>query len=122
RSDKVVRWLREAANAPTDPRERVLAVFDALRAWYAEPGFKGCAIVGAATQLPHEGPARQVARAHLARHRELLTRLAAHAGAADPDVAGGRLLILLEGATVVAALAQDPAAGDDARALAAQLI
>jgi hypothetical protein len=97
-------------------------VFDALRAWYAEPGFKGCAIVGAATQLPHDGPARDVARAHLARHRELLTQLAADAGAPDPETTGRRLLILLEGATVVAALTQDPSAGDDARALAAQLV
>ena len=30
RSDKVVHWLREAATAPSDPRDRVLAVFDAL--------------------------------------------------------------------------------------------
>jgi AcrR family transcriptional regulator len=123
RSDRVVRWLRYAAHAPSDPRKRVLAVFDALRGWYAEKGFRGCAIVGAATQQPDpEGPARRIAAAHLARHRELLTALAADAGAADPEATGRRLLLLLEGATVVAALTGDPAAGDDARAVAAALL
>jgi AcrR family transcriptional regulator len=123
RSERVVRWLREAATASDDPRERVLAVFDALRGWYAERGFRGCAIVGAATQqpVPH-GPARRIAADHLARHRELLTALAADAGAADPAATGRRLLILLEGATVVAALTGDPASGDDARAMAAALL
>jgi AcrR family transcriptional regulator len=48
RSDHVVAWLREAADAPSDPVDRVLAVFDALRGWYAEQGFRGCAIVNAA--------------------------------------------------------------------------
>jgi AcrR family transcriptional regulator len=48
RSDHVVAWLRDAADAPSDPVDRVLAVFDALRGWYAEQGFRGCAIVNAA--------------------------------------------------------------------------
>jgi AcrR family transcriptional regulator len=123
RSDRVVRWLREAATAPADPRERVLAVFDALRGWYAEQTFRGCAIVGAATQQPDpHGPARRIAAAHLARHRELLTTLAGEAGVPDPRATGRRLLILLEGATVVAALTGDPSAGDDARAIAAALL
>jgi AcrR family transcriptional regulator len=123
RSDRVVRWLREAATAPDDARERVLAVFDALRGWYAERGFRGCAIVRAATQQPDPaGPARRIAAAHLARHRELLTALAQDAGAPDPAATGRRLLILLEGATVVAALTGDPAAGEDARAIAAALV
>ena len=52
RSDRVVAWLKAAAEAPEDPVERVLAVFDALRGWYAEQGFRGCAIVNAATESP----------------------------------------------------------------------
>lgn len=117
RSDRVVAWLRAAATSPDDPTERVLAVFDALRGWYAERGFRGCAMVNAATESP-ASPAPALARAHLARHRELLTALARDAGASDPERAGRQLLILLEGATVVAALTGEPGAADDARALA----
>jgi AcrR family transcriptional regulator len=123
RSDRVVAWLSAAAEAPDDPLERALAVFDALREWYTERHFRGCAIVNAATESPASGgPARRVARIHLGRYRELLTTLAAEAGSPDPVLAGRQLLILLEGATVVAALGNDPDAADDARSVAESLL
>jgi AcrR family transcriptional regulator len=123
RSDRVVAWLSAAAEVPSDPVERVLSVFDALRTWYAERGFRGCAIVNAATENPlPRGPARGVARTHLARHRELLTRLAADAKVPDPALAGRQLLILLEGATIVAAVTGDRDAATDAGKLAQTLL
>ena len=121
RSDRVVAWLKAAADTPEDPVERVLAVFDALRGWYAEQGFRGCAIVNAATESPGTAT-REVARMHLGRHRELLTALARDTGTPDPELAGRQLLILLEGATVVAALSGDPHAADDARSVAKTLL
>jgi AcrR family transcriptional regulator len=123
RSDRVVRWLTAAADAPADPMDRLVAVFDALHGWYAERRFRGCALVNAATQAPVEsGPARRLAAEHLARLRDLLTRLSAQAGAADADRAGRQLLILLEGATVVAAIGGDARAATDARALVAGVV
>jgi len=123
RSDRVVAWLRGAADTQDDPVQRVLAVFDALRGWYAEGGFRGCTIVNAAAENPApDGVVRRVAREHLGRHRELLTALAADTGVADPELAGRQLLILLEGATVVAALTGDPGAAADARGLARALL
>jgi AcrR family transcriptional regulator len=102
RSDQVVHWLRDAATAAgTDPSRQLAAVFDALGSWYAEPGFRGCAIVNAATQH-HADPARPAAARHLARHLDLLTDIAARAGATDPALLGRQLLILVEGATTVA--------------------
>jgi AcrR family transcriptional regulator len=103
RSDRVTGWLRAAASAAGDqPAEQLAAVFDALGRWYAEPGFRGCAIVNAATQHHHAGPARAVAARHLERHLELLTGIAARAGAVDPTALGRQLLMLVEGATVMA--------------------
>lgn len=123
RSDRVIAWLRAATEAPDEPAERLLAVFDALHGWYSERRFRGCAIVNAATQsaAPHAG-ARQVAPEHLTRLRDLLTALAADAGVDDPELAGRQLLILLEGATVVAALTGSADAAIDAGALARALL
>ena len=121
RSDRVVGWLKAAADTPEDPVDRVLAVFDALRGWYAEQGFRGCAIVNAATESPSQST-REVARMHLGRHLELLTALAHDTGVVDPGGTGRQLLILLEGATVVAALTGDPHAADDACAVAKALL
>lgn len=123
RSDRVIAWLRAATDRPDDPAERLLAVFDALHGWYTEARFRGCAIVNAATQSPApRSAARHVAPDHLGRLRDLLTTLAADAGAQQPQLAGRQLLILLEGATVVAALTSDADAATDARELARKVL
>lgn len=123
RSDQVLAWLQAATDRPNNPVERLLAVFDALHGWYTEARFRGCAIVNAATQSPApRSPARQVAPNHLGRLRDLLTTLAADAGAPEPALAGRQLLILLEGATVVAALTGHADAATDARQLARRVL
>lgn len=122
RSDAVSAWLRRAADAAgDDPADRLAAVFDALRRWYAETGFRGCAIVNAATQH-HAGPASGIAATHLHRHLDLLTGIAADAGVPDPARLGRQLLVLLEGATVVADHLDDPGAADHARDAALSLL
>lgn len=102
RSQRVMRWLVDAvAAAGADPADQLAAVFDVLGTWYAEPGFRGCAIVNAAAQH-HDDPPRAVAVRHLGRYLDLLTGISTRAGAADPQVLARQLLMLLEGATVLA--------------------
>ncbi|MGX7671061.1 TetR/AcrR family transcriptional regulator [Plantactinospora sp. DSM 117369] len=94
RSDRVTRWLaRAAADAGDEPAAQLAAVFDALRLWYNEPGFRGCAIVNAATQH-HTAPASTIAARHLGRYLDLLTAIATRAGAANPAAPGRQLLLL----------------------------
>jgi AcrR family transcriptional regulator len=122
RSDAVSAWLRRAADAAgADPADRLAAVFDALCRWYGETGFRGCAIVNAATQH-HTGQATRIAGGHLRRHLDLLTGIAVDAGVADPAGLGRQLLVLLEGATVVADHLAGPGAADDARDAALTLL
>jgi hypothetical protein len=103
RSAHVHAWMADAvAAAGADPADQLAAVFDALGRWYAEPEFRGCAMVNAAAQH-HVEPVRALTARHMDRHLDLLTAIAARAGAADPDALGRRLLMLVEGATVVAA-------------------
>ncbi|MBB6348212.1 TetR/AcrR family transcriptional regulator [Nonomuraea muscovyensis] len=122
RSDRVSAWLRAAvAAAGPDPATQVAAAFDALGRWYAEPGFRGCAIVNASVQR-HDGHARELAARHLDRHLELLSGIAARAGAADPPALARQLLMLVEGATVVADHHGVPGAAEQAREAALALL
>jgi len=57
--------------------------------------------MNAATQH-HQDPSRAAAARHLDRHIELLTGIATDAGARDPHMLARQLLMLVEGATVVA--------------------
>jgi AcrR family transcriptional regulator len=103
RSDRVHGWMSAAVTAAgDDPADQLAAVFDALGRWYAEPAFRGCAMVNAATQHRDEYVRALTAR-HMDRYLDLLTGIATRAGAADPDALSHRLLMLVEGATVVAA-------------------
>ncbi|WP_327087769.1 TetR/AcrR family transcriptional regulator [Nonomuraea sp. NBC_01738] len=115
-------WLREAARAAGDsPAARLSAVFDALQDWYTEPEFRGCSMVNAATQH-HEPAVRSITARHLDGYLALLKEIALDAGAEDPDLLAEQLLILLEGATVVAAHHDPRRAGRHARAAALTLL
>ena len=103
RSDRVFRWLTEAvAAAGTDPAAQLAGVFNALQSWYDDPVFRGCAMINSAAQHRDEA-VRAITTRHLDRYLELFTSIAECAGVADPAVLGRQWLMLVEGATVVAA-------------------
>lgn len=122
RSDRVTRWLADAVTAAgDDPADQLTALFDTLQGWYAEPAFRGCALVNAAAQH-HTGSVRATTTRHLGRYLELLTGIAGRAGTADPHRLARQLLILVEGATVVADQHDRDRAGEDAREAALTLL
>jgi AcrR family transcriptional regulator len=117
RSDRVSKWLRDVASQAEGP-ERVLALFDALEQWFREPAFKGCALVnGAVEARGAQAAAREIAKRHLERHLDLLRELSG-----DDEELARKLLLLVEGATTVAFVRNDPLAARDARELAAALL
>jgi AcrR family transcriptional regulator len=122
RSERVVSWLAEAvAAAGDDPGDQLAAVFDALQQWYDDPAFRGCAMLNAAAQH-HVEAVHTITARHLGRYLELLTGIAGRAGAADPHVLGRQLLMLVEGATVVAEHHDAVGAGEHARHAALTLL
>jgi AcrR family transcriptional regulator len=122
RSARVTSWLAEAAAAAgPDPADELAAVFDALQGWYEEPIFRGCAMLNAAAQH-HVAEVRAITARHLDRYLELLTGIASRAGAAEPQVLGRQLLMLVEGATVVADQHGAAGVGEHARQAALALL
>jgi AcrR family transcriptional regulator len=122
RSDRVMRWLADAvAAAGNDPGDQLRAVFDALARWYEEPGFRGCALLNAAAQH-HVEAVRAITTRHLDRYLDLLTGIAVHAHADAPRLLARQLLMLVEGATTIAAHHDRTGAGDHARRAALILL
>jgi AcrR family transcriptional regulator len=111
-----IAWLTGADRpGPADPVRRILAVFDRLEAAAGREGFRGCPFVDAALAEP--GPDRGAVTV-AARHKEELiqelTRLAAQAGPpesgpSDAAELAAAVALVIDGATVQAALAPDPA-------------
>ncbi|MGW4330772.1 TetR/AcrR family transcriptional regulator [Nocardia sp. NPDC004573] len=122
RSAKMGGWLASAVESAGDaPAEQLAAVFDALDEWYAQPTFRGCAMVNASAQH-YDDQVRAITARHLHRYLDLFTGIASRAGAADPALLGRQLLMLVEGATVVAAIHGPAGAAGHARAAAAALL
>ncbi|GGM80249.1 TetR family transcriptional regulator [Longimycelium tulufanense] len=106
-----------------DPREAVLAVFDWLGLWFAEPGFRGCAFINAHGELGEVAP--DVAAA-TRRHKEALlaylTRLAERACPGAGRALANQLLLVVDGAIVTAAVHGASGAAAAGRAAAAALL
>lgn len=116
------RWRGDLAahveRAP-DPRERVLAVFDWLAEWFAEPGFRGCAWINAHGEL---GPSSTAVLAEVRSHKQAFhDQIAAWVHATGVPVAEP-VYLLAEGAVVTAGITGDPAPARQARAAVATLL
>ncbi len=105
------------------PRERLLAVFDALGAWFRDDAFRGCAFQNAAVELADRAhPAQAAVLANKRGVRAYLRDLARAAGAPDPDALAAQLGVLAEGAIVTALVDGTPAPARAARAAAETLV
>jgi AcrR family transcriptional regulator len=109
-------WLalyRRRLEAARDPRERVLAVFDAYADHAAlayERGFRGCGLLNAAAELPAGDPGRAVVRRHKEEVEGLLAGHLEDLLPGRPDQARAtaeHLAFLLEGAMARAGLDGD---------------
>lgn len=118
------RWradLRAHAAAVADPRDRVLAVFDRLHDWFGEPTFRGCAWINAFGELGATSPAvTEEIRRHKAEFRALLHELVVGAGL--PAALVDPVLLLVEGATVTAAITGSAAPARQAREAMSRLL
>ncbi|TDW21756.1 TetR/AcrR family transcriptional regulator [Kribbella kalugense] len=123
RTHRVRAWHNSVVEQAPPGREQILAVFDLVASWYAETGFRGCAMMNAATEdRGQDGAPRRLARDHLAFYRELFERLLTQAGARDPGTTARQLVVVLEGATLISAVDQDPGLGAEARAIVETLL
>ncbi|MFD8756114.1 TetR/AcrR family transcriptional regulator [Kitasatospora sp. NPDC059577] len=103
------------------PRDQLLAVFDWLGLWFAEPGFRGCAFVNSFGELGATTPVVAAAARH---HKEefggYVAGLAEAAGA--PPATAVHLTLLAEGAITTAAVHGDPTSAADAKEAARLLL
>ncbi|MFJ1588566.1 TetR/AcrR family transcriptional regulator [Streptomyces sp. NPDC088197] len=118
----ITQRITDAVDSRDTPRERLLAVFEAQGALFGEPDFHGCAFVRAGAEAGPGSLVEEAADNYRAWLRELFTRLAGEAGAADPRSLGRQLHLLYDGAGISARMDRDPSAAVAARAAASALI
>ena len=124
RDENFRNWLfRRMEELGDTPTEKLLAIYDALEEWFGETGFRGCMFIKASAE--YQEPDHAI-HAQSAEHKRLLFEhfavLAAEAGAPDPQSLAQQLLVLKEGAIVMAVLGRGRGAARDARKAAETLI
>jgi AcrR family transcriptional regulator len=123
RDERWRRWLAEtvARLAPT-PRERPLAIFDALAERFAAPDYRGCAFINATAEVAdRQSPVYQAVVEHKHAVQEYVCCLLAAAQVDEPTVLAAQFMVLIDGA-LVAGYREGPAAAHAARVIAATLI
>lgn len=113
---------RHIASA-AEPHEKLLAIFDFLASWFAEPTFHGCAFINTAVEYADpQHPFHQLSAQHKALVREDIHTLCREAGLHDAGAVAGHLALLMEGAIVTEQVTPGSQAARQAKEIAGILI
>lgn len=124
RDENFRNWLYRRMDELADtPQGQLLAMFDALAEWFGEDGFQGCMFIKASAEFQQSDHAINAqAYAHKRLLVDHLTELAVDAGYPEPEDLARQLLILKEGAIVIAAMSHNPASASAAKDVAKKLL
>ncbi|MCK6080045.1 TetR/AcrR family transcriptional regulator [Microbacterium sp. EYE_5] len=113
--------IAAASAGATTPRERLLAVYDFLDAWFREDDFRGCGFINSFGELGAVMPSvAAVVDEQKSSFHGYLADLVDELGA--PRRLASQLALLAEGAQTTAAISHRPEVAADARAAAESLI
>jgi AcrR family transcriptional regulator len=101
--------------AHTDPRARILAVYDVLGTLFAQPDYRGCAFMNATAEAAPDSVEAQAATTFRAWVHTLFLDLATDTDARDPKQLAETLVLLYDGAVATAQMDKTPSAARTAR-------
>jgi AcrR family transcriptional regulator len=98
-------WLQaEVQRRATDPRERLLAIFDVFDGWFHRDDYEGCSFINVVLEMPDPtDPIHRAGTAYLAGIRSFLEGLARAAGIPDAEAFARKWHILMKGSIIAAA-------------------
>ncbi len=116
-------FMRAVERLGATPRDRLLAIFDAMEEWINDQDCAGCLFINAAAEYSgRDDPVRATAAEHKRLMLGYIRELAAAAGANDPEELAQGLMLLREGAVVQARINGSIEPVRQARRTAATLI
>jgi AcrR family transcriptional regulator len=122
RHQGTVNRLTSSIERQTDPRARLLAVFESQGELFGEPGFHGCAFVTASAEAAPGSQVEAAADDYRAWIHNLFAELAAEAGAVDPQALASQLQLIYDGAGLAARMDRNPAVRVASRRAAESLL
>ncbi len=116
-------FMREVERRGRTPQERLLAIFDALAERCGDPSYRGCPFINASAEYSgRDDPIHALAAESKRLTCSYIRELAHAAGARDSAELAGQLMLLMEGAIVLAHVTCEPGATRRARDSAEVLV
>ncbi len=121
---RFLEWFAQRVDELADaPRDKLLVMFDVLEEWFNGDAFNGCVFINAAAEYGNcNDPVHEAAARHKRLTFDYIVDMAKQAGSVDPRGLGQQLLLLQEGAIVVAHVLDAPIAARQAKRAAQTLI
>ena len=117
-------WFEAAVSrlAP-DPKDRPLAIFDALEERFSQKDFRGCAFINTMVELADgDNIAHHEAAEHKLKVQKIVRSLLSEAGIKEPEALSKAFLLLMDGAIVTAVRERKPGSAKAAKEIAATLL
>jgi AcrR family transcriptional regulator len=116
-------FFSEMAKVEGTAEDRLLAVFDILETWFADPHFFGCPFINALGEFDvNNARLRKILAAHKSHLNGWIAAQAEMVGTPDPNDTVAQFTILIDGAIVAAQASGNPGYARQARQLAALLL
>lgn len=124
RDEHIRGWLfQRMAELAEAPRGQLVAMFDALDEWFAEPDYHGCMFAKACSEFQDpDHPINREATDHVAKLAAQLTQIAERAGLPNPAEIARKLSLLKEGAVVLATMGSEGKPAQYAKAIAIGIV
>lgn len=124
RDEKFRNWfMRAVERLGKTPRNRLMAIFDALEEWFSGKDYSGCMFINASAEFARsDDPIHMAAGEHKNLILKYVRELAVAAGAREPEELADGLMLLMEGAIVMSYVAGDKTAAARAKTAAKILI
>ncbi|ABW31563.1 TetR/AcrR family transcriptional regulator [Acaryochloris marina] len=106
---RAMQWLEWFEVAVEDrgntAKDRLLATFDVLEEWYADPSFRGCPFINVVLEIADAShPAHHISMSVRESIRQYVMRLATEAGVREPEAFSQQYLLLIGGASLMATI------------------
>ncbi|WP_017314321.1 TetR/AcrR family transcriptional regulator [Mastigocladopsis repens] len=117
REKQWLKWFQKAVEERgKTAKEKLLATFDVLGEWYAQPDFRGCPFINAVLEIADANhPAHYVSISLREAIRTHIMKLAIEAGVRHPETFSQQYLLLIGGASLMATIEGTPAGANYAR-------
>jgi AcrR family transcriptional regulator len=114
-------WLEtEIKRRTSDPKKRLLAIFDVFDEWFHKKSFEGCSFINVLLESNAGSPVHRAAAIHLSKIRSVVRGLASDANLREPETFAQAWHMLMKGSIIAACEGNQKAAREAKRA--AQLI